>query len=187
MPADARERGERNMLNGYTEALEELLKEFSEHGDVMPRKYVLEGITKAVAAEDCWQVPVDPMEEGENETDYADGLVPEKLPHFVKKTLNVNGEGRYFCAFTRAEKVAGEEEEPLMSLRYPAKELLREFLDCEESDGFVLNPWSESFRFTREEAREALAAAETFTRQEVSLPLMELSPPITPLMYDSTL
>ena len=126
------------MLNGLNEKLEHILSDFFNDEEGTDWADVMTIITDSVAAGDCWQVPVDAIPEGMNETDYEEGSLLEKLPACVKKTIGNSRNEMLFCAFTSPEKVSvGNSEEPVMSLPYRAKDLLAEFADSETGDGFV--------------------------------------------------
>ena len=69
-----------------------------------------------------------------------------------------------FCAFTSPEKVSvGNSEEPVMSLPYRAKDLLAEFADSETGDGFVINPWTDDFKLSREDVKKVFGKGQRVT------------------------
>ena len=149
------------MLNGLNEKLEHILSDFFNDEEGTDWADVMTIITDSVAAGDCWQVPVDAIPEGMNETDYEEGSLLEKLPACVKKTIGNSRNEMLFCAFTSPEKVSvGNSEEPVMSLPYRAKDLLAEFADSETGDGFVINPWTDDFKLSREDVKKVLELAQ---------------------------
>ena len=138
------------MLIGLNEKLEQVLTNYVNNEEDADWADVMTIITDSVAAGDYWQVPVDAIPEGMNETDYEEGSVLEKLPACVKKTIGNSRNEMLFCAFTSPEKVSvGNSEEPVMSLPYRAKDLLAEFANSETGDGFVINPWTDDFKLSR--------------------------------------
>ena len=157
------------MLLGLNETLEKVMASYrSESGDT-DRRDVLDAIVNALAAGDDWYVPVDCMEEGSNETDFEEGRVLEKLPEFVKRTLTTSGEKQFLCAFTSLERVHDDGEKELLSVRYPAKDLLTEFAETGHADAFMLNPWSDDFVLSREDARTLLSMAASVSPEDVLL------------------
>ncbi len=156
------------MLVGLTEKLERALSAFFDDEEDTDWADVMTLITDSVAAGDLWQVPVDAMPDGMNETDYEDGRVLEKFPTCVKKTIGTSRNEELFCAFTSPERVsAGGSENPVLSIPYPAKNLLEEFIFSETSDGFVINPWSDDFKLTKDEAKKVLELAKKVPEERI--------------------
>lgn len=155
------------MLKGLNEKLEQTLYDYSEGAEGTDWAKVMTDITNSVAVGDEWYLPVDAIPEGMNETDYADGRVLERLPAFFKRTITV-GDKEMYCAFTSSEKVcAGDCSKPVMTLAYPAEQLLREIAAGEGSDGFILNPWSDSFGLGREEIEKVLELAGEVPEEQI--------------------
>ena len=156
------------MLNGLNEKLEQALVGFADEKDNTGWADVMTVITDSVAAGDLWQVPVDVMPDGTNETDYEDGHVLSKLPGLVKKTIANKRDETWFCAFTSPEKVTlDSSSEPVMTVAYPAGELLAEFALSESGDGFLINPWSDSFMLDREIAKKVLELAQKVPEERI--------------------
>lgn len=156
------------MLNGLNEKLEQALVGFADEKDNTGWADVMTVITDSVAAGDLWRVPVDLVPDGTNETDYEDGHVLSKLPAFVKKTISNDRDETWFCAFTSPEKVTlDSSSEPIMTVSYPARDLLEEFATCESGDGFVINPWSDDFKLDRETAKKVLELAQKVPEERI--------------------
>ena len=145
------------MLCGRIEKLEDILERYIGDDDYVGREDVLRVIGESAAAGDCWQVPVDVVPDGMNETDFENGQVLGRVPACVKKTLVSEKNELFFCAFTSPDRVsAGSSEEPVMSISYPALDLLQEFADSDFADGMLLNPWSQGLRISHEDVKEIL-------------------------------
>lgn len=156
------------MLAGLNEKLERALSAFLDDEEDTDWADVMTLITDSVAAGDLWQVPVDAMPDGMNETDYEDGRVLEKFPACVKKTVGTNRNEELFCAFTSPEKIsAGNSEGPVLSVPYPAWKLLEEFSSSKVCDGFVLNPWSDDFKLSRDQVRKVLELAKEVPEERI--------------------
>lgn len=157
------------MLTGLNEQLEMMLGKYSDCESGVEKTDVLDSIAKSVAAGDLWHIPVDAMGEDMNDSDYPEGIVLEKLPAFIKRTLGTNDNNRLFCAFTSADKVHAEGAGlPTVSVPYPAGDFIKEFLASEVCDGLMLNPWSDSFLLSREQARQILDCSKRIPEREVS-------------------
>ena len=148
------------MIIGVTEKLEKILGRYREEDSGVRFSSVMNCVTDSVAAGDCWHVPVGVLEEGMNETDIADGYEMNELPMFRKLTLT-NGDGeRFFCAFTSEEAMnADREEGTRISVKYAARAMLTDLLASDEIAGLVINPWTEAFEVSRENARKVLDIA----------------------------
>ncbi len=156
------------MLKGLNEQLEMMLNKFGDVESSVERVDVLETIAKSVAAGDLWHIPVEPMEDDMNETDYPDGIVLEKLPAFVKRRIETGAGKQFVCAFTSADKVYTESEEsPTVTVAYPSGDYIREFLKMEVGDGVMLNPWSDYFVISREQAKQILECSAAIPEREV--------------------
>ncbi len=165
------------MLIGLNERLERVLRDYCGEESETDPSDVLTALAESAAAGDDWQVPVEPMPEGMNETDFAEGSVPEQFPFFVRKTLRRGGE-TMFCAFTSTEKVsAGDMDGPLITVKMPARQILEEIAAGEEGMGLVLNPFSDSVPLTREEAGAILREAECVSEDRIrSLQCIRIEP-----------
>jgi len=156
------------MLIGLIEKLEEALDRYQSKNSGEEWANVMNALAYSIAAGDYWQVPVDGIEDSTSETDYEDGCVLERIPVFIKKTIGTAKQEKLLCAFTSPDKVlAGGLDKPVLSLRYPAKDLIQEFLKSETADGFLVNPWSSSFILTRSDAKEILKIAAGISKQQV--------------------
>ncbi len=155
------------MLFGLNERLEQALKDYHDDED-SEWSEVMSLITDSVAVGDLWQVPVDAIPEDMNETDYEEGLLLSRFPACVKKTIRTSRDESLFCAFTSPGKVStGDLEDPVMSVAYPARDVLSEFADAEIGDGFVINPWSDRFKLSRNEVKKVLDLAGKIPRERV--------------------
>lgn len=150
------------MLIGKMEELAKLLAEYKDETSEVDAGDVLNCIVESVAAGDCWFVPVGLLEDGENETDIAEGSGLEKLPMFRKTVVTNKKEERFFCAFTSEEAMnADREEGTRISVKYSARACLRDLLSSEEIEGLVINPWTESFSFRKDTAETILDLADS--------------------------
>ena len=61
------------MIIGVTEKLEKMMFSFQEKENEVDFSDVMDCVVESVAAGDLWQVPVEVIEEGMNETDFPDG------------------------------------------------------------------------------------------------------------------
>lgn len=156
------------MICGLNERLERVLSEYYDENEDTDWVDVMSVITDSVAVGDLWQVPVDAIPDGMNETDYEEGHLLGRFPGFVKKTISNRKGELIFCAFTSPARVScGNSGDPVMSVSCPAGDLLAEFAESETGDVFVINPWSDDFRLTREEIRKILALAEAIPAETV--------------------
>ena len=94
------------MLLGLNEKLELVLSSYLNEDTDTDWADVMELITDSVAAGDLWQVPVDSLPDGMNETDFPEGHILERLPTCVKKTLGSKQNEPMFCAFTSPRKLS---------------------------------------------------------------------------------
>ena len=118
------------MVVGMNEKLEKMMVNFKEKDDEVDFSDVMNCVVDSVAAGDLWHVPVEVMEDGMNETDFNEGWILEKLPAFYKKTLRTGEDEELFGAYTSEAAVNKTEEEgTLMTVKYPARELLRELIN----------------------------------------------------------
>ena len=149
------------MIIGVTEKLEKMMFSFQEKENEVDFSDVMDCVVESVAAGDLWQVPVEVIEEGMNETDFPDGWVLEKMPGFYKKTVGNSHGDQIFCAFTSEDAMNKVEEEgTFISVKYPVKELLTELVSAEDCPGMILNLWSDDFFISRENAAKVLENAE---------------------------
>lgn len=156
------------MLLGLNEKLELVLSSYLNEDTDTDWADVMELITDSVAAGDLWQVPVDSLPDGMNETDFPEGHILERLPTCVKKTLGSKQNEPMFCAFTSPGKLSsGDSTGTVMSIVYPAKDLLEEFVNAEDICGFIINPWSDDFKITKEAAAKVLMLAKTIPEEKI--------------------
>ncbi len=105
------------MIVGQNEKLETVLKLMADNESPVDRDDVLTVIVNSVAVGDIWTVPVDPLDDDTEAEDYPEGMLLEKIPVFVKKTLVTGKDKRFFCAFTSTEKIETDGAElPVMSV-----------------------------------------------------------------------
>ncbi len=157
------------MIVGVTEKLEKMLGRYREEDSEVRFATVMNCVTDSVAAGDCWHVPVGLLEDGMNETDVEDGYEMEKLPMFRKRVLtNEDGES-FFCAFTSEEAMnADREDGTRISVKYAARAMLTDLLASEEIAGLVINPWTEAFAVSRENAQKVLERADRMSAERVA-------------------
>ena len=156
------------MIVGPNEKLESMMLGYQNKDDEVAFGDVMNCVVESVAAGDTWYVPVEVMEDGMNETDLREGWILEKMPAFYKKTLGNSEEEELFCAFiseTALNKV--EEEGTFMTVKYPARELLYELVRADDCPGLMINPWSDSFFISRENAEKVLDNAEKVPDERV--------------------
>ena len=156
------------MIVGMNEKLESMMLGYQNKDDEVAFGDVMNCVVESVAAGDTWYVPVEVMEDGMNETDLREGWILEKMPAFYKKTLGNSEEEELFCAFiseTALNKV--EEEGTFMTVKYPARELLYELVRADDCPGLMINPWSDSFFISRENAEKVLDNAEKVPDERV--------------------
>ena len=152
------------MLTGLNDKLESMLTKLGDPESRVQQSDVLATIVKSVAVGDRWNIPVEP----ENEVTKTEGLILENVPGLAKKTVITEQGKHYFCAFTSSRAVITESEEfPVVSIAYPAADYLREFIASEVCDGLMLNPWSDYFVISREQAEKILHAAEKMPDREI--------------------
>ena len=166
------------MVVGMNEKLEKMMVNFKEKDDDVDFSDVMNCVVDSVAAGDLWHVPVEVMEDGMNETDFNEGWILEKLPAFYKKTLRTGEDEELFGAYTSEAAVNKTEEEgTLMTVKYPARELLRELVKADDCPGLLINPWSDSFFISRENAEKVLQNAEKIPAEGVrNLPAYRIEP-----------
>ena len=149
------------MIIGVNERLEKSMERYRDRRDDTEYGDVISYVIDSVAAGDYWHVPVDVIEDGMNETDFREGWILEHLPEFSKKTVrSLNDDEELFCAFTTEKKITVGTEEDLLTVLYPARDLLQELAAAEECAGMVLNPGSESVHISRESAIKILSYAD---------------------------
>lgn len=148
------------MLCGKMERLEQVLDRFSQDNSVQNIEQVKVVLAQCAALGDTWQVPIDPMPEDMNETDYEDGRALGGMPTCLKKTVITRSNEIIFCAFTDPQRVSlDSSEEPVLSVAYPVGNFLREFVESDYGTGLIVNPWTSGFRLTRKEVKEILERA----------------------------
>ena len=121
------------MIIGMNEKLEKMMLDYQDRNEEVEFSDVMDCIVDSVAAGDTWNVPVQVIEDGMNETDFREGWILEKLPAFYKRTIRNKNDEELFCAFTNetlASKI--DEDGTYISVKYPARELLRELVAAEE-------------------------------------------------------
>ena len=145
------------MIVGQIEKLESLLGEFCDSDSSVTSKDVMECVANSAAAGDSWFVPVEFLEDGMNETDIEEGRGLEDLPLFRKEVVTNPAEESYYCAFTSEEAMnANRKEDTRISVKYKARAMLRDLLAADDSEGLVINPWTDAFVVSKENARKAL-------------------------------
>lgn len=148
------------MIVGLTEKLERILLDYQDTENDADWADVMTAVVNSIAAEDIWQIPVDSMEDGMNETDFEAGRAMENLPGLLKKTVCTRTGKELACAFTSTEKLRVDSTEaPVVCLPYPAKDLFLEIAQCDSFDGLILNPWTDDFTISREDVIKALEFA----------------------------
>ena len=156
------------MIIGMNEKLEKMMLDYQDRNEEVEFSDVMDCIVDSVAAGDTWNVPVQVIEDGMNETDFREGWILEKLPAFYKRTIRNKNDEELFCAFTNetlASKI--DEDGTYISVKYPARELLRELVAAEECSGLVINPWSDAFFVSRSNAEKILQYADEIPRDGV--------------------
>ena len=150
------------MIIGFNERLEKVLLDYADSGKDTDWADVMTAIVNSVAADDVWQIPVDSVEDGMNETDYEAGRTLDNFPQLLKRTVCTRAGKELACAFTSAEKIHVDgTEDAVVCLPYPAKEILAEFAQCDYLDSLILNPWTDGFTISREDAEKALEFAQS--------------------------
>lgn len=155
------------MLLGLNDHLERVMDCYRKGDSDTNKVDVMYMIANSLAADDHWHVPVDMMPEGSNETDYEEGCVLEKLPDFVKKSIRTSKGKSFFCAFTSPEKVCTDGAESLITIRYPARALLTEFIEADSCDGFIINPWTDDFEISKMDVHKLLDIAESVSEADI--------------------
>ncbi len=156
------------MIIGYREKLEKTLSAFLDVESEVERGDVLNAIARSVAVGDDWLIPVKGMEEGMNETDFEEERVFSPIPCLLTRTVCIRDGAEMACAFTGVEKQAGEDEdETVMSLQYPARDVLEEFSRWTSVESLLLNPWTDGFVISRADAKRILAVADSFPKRKV--------------------
>ena len=74
------------MVVGFTEKLEHALLDYHDAEKETDFADVMTAVVNSVAADDIWQIPVDSMEDGMNETDFEAGRTLENFPELLKST-----------------------------------------------------------------------------------------------------
>lgn len=155
------------MLLGLNDYLERVLEQFSGKVRETDKDKVIRAIAMSVAAGDNWFVPAEAIADGMNETDYEEGKTLKKLPGLVKKEI-ISSEGqRGFFAFTSLKKLRSREGETIMTVQYPAEDLLGEIAQADPEMVFVLNPWAEGLQFSAQDAVGLLDAAASVDPNDV--------------------
>ena len=156
------------MIVGVNEKLEKMMFSYQGKDDEVEFDDVMNCVVECVAAGDLWHVPVEAMEDGMNETDFKDGWILEKIPALYKKTIGNKNNEELFCAFTSESTIKMEDTKgAFITVKYPVKDLLYELVTAEECPGLVINPWSDSFFISRENAQKVLDYAEDITSEGV--------------------
>ena len=157
------------MIVGQIEKLEKLLGKFCDTNSSVTSNDVMTCVADSVAAEDSWFVPVDVLEDGMNKTDIGEGCGLEELPLFRKMVITNPAEESYFCAFTSEEAMnADHVEGTRISVKYKACALLRDLLVADDIKGLVINPWTDAFVVSKENAAKALEYAERMPESAVA-------------------
>ncbi len=157
------------MLVGQIEKLEKLLGKYSNFNSCVTLQDVMECVAYSAAVEDSWFVPVNLLEDGMNETDIGEGHGLEEMPMFRKMVVTNAFEENYFCAFTSEEAMnADHEEGTRISVKYRARAVLRDLLAADDIKGLVINPWTDAFEVSKENAAKALDFAEKLPESGVA-------------------
>lgn len=147
------------MLLGLNESLEKTIADFRVQQDNIDRTDVLHLIAMSVAVKDDWFVSVNVLTDEESPADYPDEQLFADLPGIVKKRL-VRSDGKTFLfAYTSPGKVHSEGPDQVITVRYSAAKLLREYAEAPTETGFVINPWSGDFELSVQDAMNLLAAS----------------------------
>ena len=158
------------MIVGQIEKLEKLLGKFCDTNSNVTSNDVMTCVADSVAAEDSWFVPADVLEDGMNETDIGEGCGLEELPLFRKMVITNPAKESYFCAFTSEEAMnADHAEGTRISVKYKACALLRDLLAADDIKGLVINPWTDAFVVSKENAAKALEYAEKMPESAVAV------------------
>ena len=132
------------MICGLNEKAELNLKRFSDNPCSETRQELYSTLSLSIAAGDNWYVPLDAMHEGTNELDYGDGWLLGDTG-MVKKTVTVSEtQEQFFCFFLTEESLRVKQNKDIVSMHYPARELLEETIAADNVEGIILNPWTES-------------------------------------------
>ncbi len=157
------------MIVGQIEKLEKLLSEFCDLNSSVTSKDVMKCVADSAAAEDSWYIPVVFLEDGMNETDIVEGHSLEEMPLFRKIVITNPAEESYFCAFTSEEAMnADHKDGTRISVKYKARALLRDLLAADDIKGLVINPWTDAFMVSKENAAKALEYAEKMPESAVA-------------------
>ncbi len=157
------------MIVGLNEKLERMLGEFRDRESGVDAADVLNCVSESVAAGDCWYVPAQLLEDGMNETDVGEGFAFGELPMFQKLTVTNKKDESFFCAFTSEEAMNADHEDGVhISVKYGARALLRDLLETEEMAGLVINPWTKSFKLTKERVKKILELADGISDDEAA-------------------
>ena len=157
------------MLVGQIEKLEKLLGKYSNFNSCVTLQDVMECVAYNAAVEDSWFVPVNLLKDGMNETDIGEGHGLEEMPMFRKMVVTNAFEENYFCAFTSEEAMnADHEEGTRISVKYRARAVLRDLLAADDIKGLVINPWTDAFEVSKENAAKALDFAEKLPESGVA-------------------
>ena len=145
------------MIVGLNEKLEKLLARFRDVDSDVDAPDVLDCMAESVAAGDCWYVPVKVVAEDEDEEDLEDGFELGELPMFHKLVVTDEEGGRFFCAFTSEAAMNADHKEggTRISVKYKACALLRDLLAADDIKGLVINPWTDAFVVSKENAAKA--------------------------------
>ena len=155
------------MLLGLNEELERVMGEYRRNRNGTEKNSVFNMIAMSLAAGDDWYIPVEMMQDGENETDYSSDRLMEKLPRLVKREVITKNGTTCLCAFTSLEKVHADGAEALVTVRYPAAALLREFLQADSEKAIILNPWADDFMLNAQECMKLLSAAAAVSPSDI--------------------
>ncbi len=152
------------MLVDYCVMLGELLAKYHDESGRTERAEVLFALVGCVAENMAWYVPVEIVPEEAEEPNLS-GFIPLKeIPVFTRKTVVTKNGMRLTCAFTECNDVHPEKNDGfLMTVKYPARQLLEEYLQEETSEGFLLNPWADEFFIDRGDAAQILLLADKAT------------------------
>ena len=165
------------MIVGVNEKLDRLMREYRDGDSRTDFNDVMDCVMESVACGDSWLVPAELMEDGMNGTDYEEARLFGELP-MVKLTLTNAKDERYLVAFTNEESVSQPGcETPSITVKYSARALFNDLLASEEFAGIVLNPWTENYSISKENARLVLENAGKMSPESIrALQSVQLEP-----------
>ena len=149
--------------------LEKALEEYRETAEAALRDTILTLLARNAAAGEFWMVlaETDPEDEPENTSPEKETTL-RKLPAFCKQMVTEDSGRKCFCAFTmEGKQLRSGMEGTWVTVGYPLWDLLWELVETEEGDGLLVNPGTDAFLLSREEARDVLQRAFDLTDWEV--------------------